>query len=429
MTDEDDPELRSQQSKWLFTDDELHRSPSVQTGHTVERELSERGKGCEFIFKVCYKLRVPQQTISTACVFLHRFYMRHSLREYHYYEVAATCVFLATKCEETVRKLRDIVVACCQTALKNDRAQIDEQSKEYWRWRDVILYTEETLLEALCFDLNVIQPYASLKRFWRLFGADPTIARTAWAFANDSFRAAICVQYEPRTVAAAALHFASIFHDTPLQTATTVANSNNNSANSNKTNGTAIQSKLGETAKRRKREWYELCEVEITEVDRATERMVELYEMRGGAATHETAKAGLDPNQIVKAGSELVKRARSSHGEQSQAQDQSQEQDKTLPVAEKTAAQPAENTAEEGGTISPRDTSASVVQANDATTESKETVHEITSEPKPAAADTRVKPAAKLVSNGVHGREEETPMPVTGRRASKRLRGDSPTKL
>lgn len=440
---EDDPELRSQQSKWLFTDDELRRSPSVQTGHTVEREGGERGKGCEFIFRVCYKLRIPQQTISTACVFLHRFYMRHALREYHYYEVAATAVFLATKCEETVRKLRDIVIACCQVALKNDKLVVDEQSKEYWRWRDVVLYTEETLLEALCFDLNVLQPYASLKRFWRQFGADPTLARTAWAFANDSFRSSICVQYEARTVAAAALHFASIFHDIPLEAGTPKVNSgaatnvvgnadggaaSTVAANANgngKSSG--AQSKLGDTARRRRREWYEMCEVELREVERVTERMVELYESRG-VGTHETAKAGLDHGQLVKAGSEMVRKAKQSSAAPEVAG----------PIAAAAAAVSDTGTAT---TSAAGDATAAATGAGaEAAIGSKEPA-KVQSEigdaiascaanaPAPAnGSSTTESPAPDgdskseaLTTNGVHPREEET-----GRRASKRLRGNGP---
>ncbi|BFZ58738.1 hypothetical protein PYCC9005_005803 [Savitreella phatthalungensis] len=205
---EDDPEVRSQLNKWLFTDEELLRTPSIQTGHDAAREAIERGKGCDFVQRVCHKLHLPPPTLATASIFLHRFYMRHSLREYHYYEVAATCVFLATKCEETVKKLRDIVIACCQVASKSDRV-VDEQSKDYWRWRDVILYLEETLLEALCFDLNILQPYTTLKRLWKQFGANQATAKPAWMLANESVRTAICIQHDPRTVAAASLLIAS----------------------------------------------------------------------------------------------------------------------------------------------------------------------------------------------------------------------------
>ena len=51
-------------------------------------------------------LKLPQITLSTASVYLHRFFMRHPMVAdkqapqrpfHHYYSVAAACLFLATK--------------------------------------------------------------------------------------------------------------------------------------------------------------------------------------------------------------------------------------------------------------------------------------------------------------------------------------------
>lgn len=156
-------------------------------------------------------------TISTAAVFLHRFYMRYSLKDYHYYDIGATSLFLATKCEETGRKLKDIVIACCKVAQKNDNLVVDEQSKEYWRWRDVVLYNEEILLEALCFDLVIDHPYTPLKVYWKKCGGGRELARCAWAFVNDSIRTTISLMYRPNVVAGAALYFAAQYNGVEIQ--------------------------------------------------------------------------------------------------------------------------------------------------------------------------------------------------------------------
>lgn len=44
-------------------------------------------------------------------------------------DIAATCLFVATKVEECTRRLRDIVIACAQKGQKNDKLKLEEDSK------------------------------------------------------------------------------------------------------------------------------------------------------------------------------------------------------------------------------------------------------------------------------------------------------------
>lgn len=54
----EDAAVASKSEKWLFTEQELKRTPSVQAGYQPERERTERMKGCDFIFKIGMKLRL-----------------------------------------------------------------------------------------------------------------------------------------------------------------------------------------------------------------------------------------------------------------------------------------------------------------------------------------------------------------------------------
>ena len=76
--------------------------------------------------------------------------------------IAATALFLANNAEENCRKTKDIIVAVAKVAQKNAKLIIDEQSKEYWRWKDSILTYEEVMLEQLTFDLMIDNPYRHL---------------------------------------------------------------------------------------------------------------------------------------------------------------------------------------------------------------------------------------------------------------------------
>ena len=205
------------ESQWMFTESELLRTPSVLDGLSPEKERDNRGKGVNFILQVGIMLKLPQITLATASVFLHRFFMRHSMVDLpgrpglHYYAIAATSLFLASKVEENCRKMKELVVACVRVAQKDPNKVVDEQDKEYWRWKDTILQYEDLLLEANCFDLSLEPPYKTLFEFLLFFGEENNkrLRNAAWAFVNDSCLTMLCLLFPSRTIAASALYAAA----------------------------------------------------------------------------------------------------------------------------------------------------------------------------------------------------------------------------
>ncbi|OJD27924.1 hypothetical protein ACJ73_00670 [Blastomyces percursus] len=248
--------LVAAQSQWLFTDAELYRTPSILDGMTIEAEHTSRSKGVNFITQVGILLKLPQLTLCTASVYLHRFFMRYSMKDLpqrpgmHPYSVAATALFLATKVEENCRKMKELIVACCRIAQKKPSMVVDEQSKEFWRWRDTILHNEDALLEALCFDLQLEQPYRLLYDFLCYFKVQENkqLRNSAWAFLNDSTYTVLCVQFPARTIAAAALYAAARHCEVTFE---------DDSLN---------------------RPWWEQLDVDLNEMRRACNRMADIYE-------------------------------------------------------------------------------------------------------------------------------------------------------
>lgn len=250
------PILLASQAQWLFTDEELTRTPSQLDGMKFEAEHTSRSKGVNFITQVGIMLKLPQLTIATAAVYLHRFFMRYSMVDIprrpglHPYPIAATSLFLATKVEENVRRMREIVVACCRVAQKQPNMLVDEQSKEFWKWRDTILHHEDLLLESLCFDLQLEQPYRLLYDFMCFFGMNEnkSLRNASWAFVNDSMFTVLCLQFHARTIAAAALYAAARHCDLSFEDDA------------------------------RGRPWWEQIDVDLTQVRRACSRLAQLYE-------------------------------------------------------------------------------------------------------------------------------------------------------
>ncbi|KAJ3106602.1 hypothetical protein HDU97_005967 [Phlyctochytrium planicorne] len=208
-------------TNWLFTAEELNRTPSILEGMTKAEEIADRSKGCQYIMNVGMGLKLPQHVMSTACVYFHRFYMRQSFKNHNLYvsftlyesldNVGGSCVYLATKIEEYGRKLGQVVCVCAQKAGKNDNLKLDDTTREFWRWRDTILYYEEIILANLCFDLSVDHPYEKILLYSKRFGVSKELREHAWTFANEGTKLTLCLRYTSEQIALACMYFASVF--------------------------------------------------------------------------------------------------------------------------------------------------------------------------------------------------------------------------
>lgn len=79
-------QIKIQKNTWLFGAYELSvNSPSILDGISQRDEFLQRSKGVNFIFQVASLLKLPQMVVYAAATFLHRFYLRHSLKRFHYY--------------------------------------------------------------------------------------------------------------------------------------------------------------------------------------------------------------------------------------------------------------------------------------------------------------------------------------------------------
>lgn len=169
--------------------------------------------------------RIPFRPISamyTAATWFHRFYMRYSMEDYHRQvralpfcmtsltadalascqDVAASCIFLATKTEECGRKLRDVAKVFYSKVAKIDINDISDDNKvgvhvasawqitdgkqELETYQTAILLTEEALLEALCFDFVVDSPHAELVDLVAARQDTEQLTECAWSIANDT---------------------------------------------------------------------------------------------------------------------------------------------------------------------------------------------------------------------------------------------------
>ncbi|KAH0583903.1 hypothetical protein H2248_009496 [Termitomyces sp. 'cryptogamus'] len=200
-------------AQWLFSLDALRMNSSNSA--PIDRQMCERAGGVEFLFRLGSSLSLPSSAMFTAATWFHRFYMRYSTEDFAPSDVAASCIFLATKTEECGRKLRD-VARIGQAKIRNtDAGNIHVDSKEVDQFSASILQTEEYLLEAICFDLVVESPHAELVDLFDVHEKDTLIQEYAWCIAHDSYRTPLCVLYPPKVIAAACYVLAQRISDGP----------------------------------------------------------------------------------------------------------------------------------------------------------------------------------------------------------------------
>lgn len=92
--------LAESEKQWLYTEEELLHSPSIVDGMSPAEEHALRAKGANFILQVGVMTKIPQTTISAACVLFNRFLMRYSLVSkpgvkalHHYVSLALMVLF------------------------------------------------------------------------------------------------------------------------------------------------------------------------------------------------------------------------------------------------------------------------------------------------------------------------------------------------
>ncbi|PVF99724.1 cyclin-like protein [Serendipita vermifera] len=209
-------------SQWLFSLDSLRRLPSDVP---LEVEMLRRQHGVDWLMRVGATLNLNLSSCLTAATFLHRFYMRRMLEDYHELDIAATCLFLAAKTEENGKRLEDLVTVVLaknhSLAPQQVAGRFETEAK---RWETLILTDEEVLLEVLCFDFEIQYPHTHLTRIFDFLGSSSSstyrdaldrFIECSWSVAHDSYRTPLCILQSPAVIAGACFLFAQCLVEGP----------------------------------------------------------------------------------------------------------------------------------------------------------------------------------------------------------------------
>jgi cyclin C len=156
--------------------------------------------------------KVRQRVIATAIAYFRRVYTRKSFSEYDPYLVAPTCLYLASKAEEStvqakllvfyMKKIRDIFRSLFMST--------DDKAHRY----DIkdVLEMEMRLLEALDYYLVIYHPYRPLVQLLQDAGLTD-ITPCTWSLVNDTYRTDLILIYPPFMIALACIYIASVIKE------------------------------------------------------------------------------------------------------------------------------------------------------------------------------------------------------------------------
>ncbi|XP_057474710.1 cyclin-C1-2-like [Actinidia eriantha] len=154
-----------------------------------------------YIGKLAQNVKVRQRVVATAVTYMRRVYTKKSMTEYDPRVVAPTCLYLASKAEESTVQARVLVYYT---------RKLYSDEKYRYEIKD-ILEMEMKILEALNYYLVVFHPYRSLSQLLQDAGMNDT--QICWGLVNDTYKMDLILIHPPHLIALACIYVASVLKD------------------------------------------------------------------------------------------------------------------------------------------------------------------------------------------------------------------------
>ncbi|OVA04034.1 Cyclin [Macleaya cordata] len=177
-------------------------SPDKERGLTLEEFKYIKMHMANYIGKLAQFVKVRQRVVATAVTYMRRVYTRKSMTEYDPCLVAPTCLYLASKAEESTVQAR-LLVFYIKKQLTDEKYRFEIKD---------ILEMEMKILEALDYYLVVYHPYRPLSQLLQDAGMTD-MTHLSWGLVNDTYKMDLILIYPPYMIALACIYIASVLKD------------------------------------------------------------------------------------------------------------------------------------------------------------------------------------------------------------------------
>ncbi|GAB4855484.1 Cyclin-L1-1 [Ancistrocladus abbreviatus] len=204
---------------FYLTDEDLLNSPSRKDGVDEEAETTLRIYGCDLILESGILLKLPQAVMASGQVLFHRFYCKKSFAHFDVKRVAASCVWLASKLEDSPRKARQVLIVFHRMECRRENLPVEHLelfSKKYSELKMDLIRTERHLLKEMGFICHVEHPHKFISIYLATLATPAGLRQEAWNLANDSLRTTLCVRFKSEVVACGVVYAAARRFQVPL---------------------------------------------------------------------------------------------------------------------------------------------------------------------------------------------------------------------
>ncbi|XP_012689709.1 cyclin-L1 [Clupea harengus] len=207
----------------IVPEERLSSTPSMLDGLDLETETDLRILGCELIQSAGILLRLPQVAMATAQVLFHRFFYSKSFIKHSFEIVAMSCINLASKIEESPRRVRDVINVFHHLKPSRDRKRSFTPlvlDQNYINTKNQVIKAERRILKELGFCVHVKHPHKIIVMYLQVLECEKNqmLVQTAWNYMNDALRTNVFVRFEAETIACACIYLAARALQIPLPT-------------------------------------------------------------------------------------------------------------------------------------------------------------------------------------------------------------------
>ncbi|XP_009372218.2 cyclin-C1-2 [Pyrus x bretschneideri] len=175
-----------------------------EKGITLEDFKLIKMQMANYISKLAQHVKVRQRVVATAVTYMRRVYTKKSMSEYDPRLVAPTCLYLASKAEESTVQAK-LLVFYIKKFYTDDKYRYEIKD---------ILEMEMKILEALNYYLVVYHPYRSLSQLLQDAGlSDISMTQLTWGVVNDTYKMDLALVHPPHLIALACIYIASVLRD------------------------------------------------------------------------------------------------------------------------------------------------------------------------------------------------------------------------
>lgn len=186
-------QLREQEEVDVVHPMDKERGITLEDSKLIKLQMSN------YIGKLAQNVKVRQRVVATAITYMRRVYTKKSFTEFDPRLVATTCLYLASKAEESTVQARILVFYIKK--LVPDKIEIKD-----------ILEMEMKILEALNYYLVVFHPYRSLCQLLQDAGMTD-VTQICWGLVNDTYKMDLILVHPPHLIALACIYVASVLKD------------------------------------------------------------------------------------------------------------------------------------------------------------------------------------------------------------------------